>query len=43
MRIAVEEQFGPVIPIIRFQTLKEAITTANYSQYGLQAAIFTEN
>lgn len=43
MRLAWEEPFGPVLPIIRVRDKDEAIAIANKSEYGLQAAVFTEN
>lgn len=43
MRIAWEEPFGPVLPIIRVKSMDEAIELANRSEYGLQSAVFTEN
>ena len=43
MRLAWEEPFGPVLPIIRVKDKDEAIDIANKSQYGLQAAVFTSN
>ncbi len=43
MRLAWEEQFGPVLPIIRVRDAQEAVRTANQSEYGLQSAIFTRN
>ena len=43
MRIAWEEPFGPVLPIIRVNDIKEAIVISNRSEYGLQGMIFTEN
>lgn len=43
MRIAWEEPFGPVLPIIRVKNKDEAIQIANESQYGLQSSIFTNN
>lgn len=43
MRLAWEEPFGPVLPIIRVKNKDEAIEIANKSQYGLQAAVFTNN
>lgn len=43
MRIAWEEPFGPVLPILRVDTVDEAIRLANASEYGLQSAVFTKN
>lgn len=43
MRLAWEEPFGPVLPIIRVKDAAEAVDVANRSEYGLQAAIFTRN
>lgn len=40
MRIAWEEPFGPVLPIIEVKNIKEAIKIHNASKYGLQASIF---
>ncbi|MGM9986051.1 MAG: NADP-dependent glyceraldehyde-3-phosphate dehydrogenase [Bacillaceae bacterium] len=41
MRIAWEEPFGPVLPIIRVSSLAKAIELTNKSEFGLQASIFT--
>ena len=44
MEIAIDrEVFGPVIPIIGFDTLDEAIEISNQSKYGLHAGIMTED
>lgn len=43
MRIANEEIFGPVVSLIPVDGLDEAIDIANSVEYGLSAAIFTEN
>ena len=43
MRLAWEEPFGPVLPIIRVKDKEEAIAIANQSEYGLQSAVFTQN
>jgi succinate-semialdehyde dehydrogenase/glutarate-semialdehyde dehydrogenase len=40
-RVALEETFGPVAPIVSIASLQEAIDAANASPYGLLAAIFT--
>ena len=38
-----EETFGPVAPLVAFETIDEAVEMANDSPYGLQAAIFTKD
>ncbi|MGT2907141.1 NADP-dependent glyceraldehyde-3-phosphate dehydrogenase [Streptococcus dentiloxodontae] len=43
MRLAWEEPFGPVLPIIRVKSVDEAIEISNKSEYGLQASVFTNN
>lgn len=43
MRLAWEEPFGPVLPIIRVTSVEEAVKISNASEYGLQASIFTNN
>jgi len=43
MRVMREETFGPVAPIMRFQTIDEAIALANDSPYGLAAYVFTRD
>lgn len=43
MRVAWEEPFGPVLPIIEVKDWKEAIEIANQSEYGLQSSIFTQD
>lgn len=43
MKLAWEEPFGPVLPIIRVDDIDEAIQIANSSEYGLQSSVFTEN
>jgi succinate-semialdehyde dehydrogenase/glutarate-semialdehyde dehydrogenase len=40
-RVAVEETFGPVAPVVSISSLEQAIDAANASPYGLLAAIFT--
>jgi succinate-semialdehyde dehydrogenase/glutarate-semialdehyde dehydrogenase len=40
-RIAVEETFGPVAPVVAIESLAEAISLTNASPYGLLSAIFT--
>lgn len=43
MDIMHEETFGPVIPIVKFEKLDEAISMSNDSEYGLASSIFTNN
>lgn len=43
MKIYREEIFGPVAVIARFTTEAEALEMANDTEYGLGAAVFTEN
>jgi succinate-semialdehyde dehydrogenase / glutarate-semialdehyde dehydrogenase len=43
MRIAQEETFGPVAPIMTFGTLDEALAIANETKYGLTASVFTRS
>ncbi|EEA04655.1 Aldehyde Dehydrogenase [Burkholderia sp. H160] len=42
-KIAREEIFGPVLSVITFDTVDEAISIANESEYGLAAAVWTSN
>ena len=43
MTIVKEEVFGPVMQILKFQTLEEAVKRANNSNYGLGAGIITRD
>ncbi len=43
MDVVANETFGPVAPIIRVNSVDEAIKIANNSQYALQAGVFTNN
>jgi lactaldehyde dehydrogenase/glycolaldehyde dehydrogenase len=43
MAIIQEEIFGPVLPIMTFETLDEAIELANDSEFGLTSSIYTQN
>jgi succinate-semialdehyde dehydrogenase / glutarate-semialdehyde dehydrogenase len=38
-----EEVFGPILPIVTFSTIEEAISLANDTEYGLGAYVFTED
>ena len=37
------EIFGPVLPVMKFDTFDEALQLANDCQYGLTSSLFTEN
>jgi betaine-aldehyde dehydrogenase len=41
--LAQEEIFGPVLSVISFRNLEEALSIANSTPYGLAAAIWTSN
>ena len=43
MTIAKEEIFGPVMSIMKFKTIDEAIERANASQYGLVSGVVTQS
>jgi len=40
-RIVAEEQFGPVMPLMKFSSEDEVIERANNSEYGLAGAVWT--
>ena len=43
MDIVHEETFGPVLPVVAFDTLEEALAMANDSDYGLTSSIYTRD
>lgn len=43
MRVEQEEIFGPVLSVIEFDTLEQAVQINNSTKYGLSSSIFTEN
>ena len=43
MTIAKEENFGPVVSVMPYDTEEDAIRIANHSSYGLSGAVFTSD
>ena len=43
MDLVVRETFGPIAPLIKVNTVEEAIEIANATEYGLQAGVFTND
>ncbi len=43
MRVMKEETFGPVLPIVKFESIEEAVSMANDTEYGLSAEIYTSD
>lgn len=39
MQLMTEETFGPVMPVMKFHTIDEAVELANFGVYGLSAAV----
>jgi acyl-CoA reductase-like NAD-dependent aldehyde dehydrogenase len=38
-----EEQFGPILPVIRFSDVEDAVTRANGTSFGLGASVWSSN
>jgi benzaldehyde dehydrogenase (NAD) len=43
MRVYSEESFGPIVPILEYSDVNEAIATANDTKYGLAGAVFSRD
>ena len=43
MKLYVEESFGPIVAVVRVDGDDEAVRAANDSEYGLSAAVFSQN
>jgi acyl-CoA reductase-like NAD-dependent aldehyde dehydrogenase len=42
-RLVCEEQFGPVMPVLKYKTIDEAIQRANSSEYGLGGTVWSKS
>jgi acyl-CoA reductase-like NAD-dependent aldehyde dehydrogenase len=43
MLVVCQEVFGPIVSVMPYETLDEAIDAMNDSRFGLQAGVFTKN
>ncbi|HXZ09939.1 MAG TPA: aldehyde dehydrogenase [Paraburkholderia sp.] len=43
MEIIQEETFGPIMPVVKYRTLDEALEMANDHQFGLSSVLYTEH
>jgi len=43
MKVRSDETFGPLLPIIAYDSISEAIEIANSTEYGLSGSIYTKN
>lgn len=42
-RLVAEEQFGPVMPVLKYSSIDEVIERANASEYGLGATVWSKS
>ena len=42
-RLVTEEQFGPIVPILKYRELDDAIARANATRYGLAGSVWTSD
>ncbi|MEH6607897.1 MAG: aldehyde dehydrogenase family protein [Halioglobus sp.] len=43
MKVMRQETFGPLIPVMAYDTIEQAIELANDTEYGLSAAVFAQD
>jgi len=43
VRVVDEEQFGPVIPVLKYKSVEEAVQRANNTDFGLGGSVWTNN
>ena len=43
MKVMRDETFGPLMPVMKYSTVEEAVALANDTEYGLSAAVFGPN
>jgi len=43
MRVVDEEQFGPVLPVLSFTDIDDAVAQANATEYGLNGSVWTKD
>lgn len=42
-RVVREEAFGPILPVLKYHSIDEAVARANSTEYGLAASIWSRN
>jgi len=42
-RVVVEEAFGPVLPLLKFNDIEDVIARANNTEYGLAASVWSKD
>ncbi len=43
MKVRTDETFGPLKPVIPFDTIEEALAIANSTEFGLSASVYSQN